>query len=171
MKKVLFLDIDSVLNTYPDYVESGDDRKAGNDGTCNGQFIVGWEYGNTPICVTKLNRLKRIVSETNCDIVGISSWFSCRHDIGEVSKLCDINIMERGYNTIGGMERYYGCEQWLKDHSNYSYAVVLDDIPMDDDFILKSIHVQPFKEGLTEELTDKCIDILNKEFNIWISRK
>ena len=168
MKKVLFPDIDSVLNIYQDYLDCWNAQKAGGDGTVNGRFIVSKEAGNIPVCTVKLNRLKSIVKETNCDIVGISSWFSSRLGAKEVSRLFKINIMEVGYSTCGSQGRYIGCRDWLKDHPDYTYAVVLDDIPMDSGSGLVPIHVQPFREGLTEELKDKCIEILNKEYSEWI---
>ena len=162
MKKVLFLDIDDVLNDSADFKCAYAEMKKGGSGSCSGKFIIGKNFGNTPVSVEKINRLKSIVKETKCDIVGISSWFSSRHDPEEVSELFGINVMEKGYNT-SGFGRYYGCLAWLNDHPDYTYAVILDDIPMNV-AELSHIHVQPVGNGLTDELANDCINILNNHW-------
>ncbi len=160
MKKVLFLDIDDVLNDSSDFKCAYSEMKKGGSGECSGKFIIGKNFGNTPVSVEKINRLKSIVKETNCDIVGISSWFTFDKDHEEVSALFGICVMEIGYQKTG-WGRYSGCLAWLNDHPDYTHAVVLDDIPMSEEFELKGIHVQPVGDGLTEELANDCINILN----------
>jgi len=101
MKKVLFLDIDDVLNCTADFKDAYSEMKKGGSGECSGRFVIGKRFGNTPVSVEKIDRLKLIVKETNCDIVGISSWFTLDNDHKEVSELFGINIMEQGSNCFG----------------------------------------------------------------------
>jgi hypothetical protein len=164
MKKVLFLDIDDVLNDGSDFDSAYGEMKKGGSGECSGKFIIGKRFGNTPVSVEKINRLKSVVKESNCDIVGISSWFTLKKDHIEVSELFGINVMEVGYNTTG-FGRYFGCLAWLNDHPDYTHAVILDDIPMNVEELFH-IHVQPIGDGLTDELANDCINILKNPWKL-----
>ena len=152
--KVLFLDIDSVLNSHEEWKIAG---KAVHTNTYHEVEHIVHVYDKPLKCpisrvvgVDKLKRLKEIVSVTDCDIVGISSWFNNMEDIKQFHKDTNLNLCDIGYVPCGGSYRYDGVLKYLKDHPQYTNAVILDDIP----FMtcgLDNIHVCPSdKDGLDD---------------------
>lgn len=165
MRRIIFLDIDGVLNT-------------------------GWWYtqmdGNTPkdkygyaFDPKSVANLKKIVDETGADIVISSSWKSLGlseledmwQNRGLPGKLigitpnsvsdemllnADLDHME--LFSIRGME----IKEWLDKHGkNVSHYVIIDDM---DNFLSsqKSHFVQTDPEvGITEEDVDKAVRLLN----------
>lgn len=148
--KLMFLDIDSVLNTADTMrrVVAGDDT------------IIVWKSNGLveiadPVYIA---RIHDIVQRTDCIVIGISSWFSSRRDRAEISKVLDIPFVDVIDHTGGGMSRVRSVQRYLDSHDWESF-VVIDDIP---DFspTLQANHVQPIGSGLTEELADLAVRIL-----------
>ena len=142
MNKILFLDIDGVLNSLA-FLET-QDTAATMD----------------PVAVERLNR---IVDATQCKIVVSSSWrcgvkfshlvgilrnFGVRGEIIDKTPELDIVQFSRGdeINT------------WLRLHSEVTHFVILDD---NTDPQMRNLVETHFKTGLTDEHVEQAIRMLN----------
>lgn len=162
--KVLFLDIDGVLNCmYP----TPSDSHEWID-------LDEWRYGFNPELVA---RLRFIIANTNCKIVVSSSW---RHhtnyapyqpdrnwrDILSEKLRCpreEVFAGETGYDKKGrrGME----IKQWLAEHPEVdAYCVVDDEIVDIEPYIDKDKIVKTDRRyGFTIEDMRRIIDVLNNK--------
>lgn len=142
MVKILFLDIDGVVNKKDNF------NPAHNpiypiDRYC--AFLVG-----------------KIVLETGCNVVLSSSW---RHSEKAIQEVKDniVDIIEITPSIPGG---YRGAEinLWLANQefkSNFAvdkYAILDDDSDFDDD---QPLFQTTFEHGLTDEIAQKVIEYLN----------
>jgi hypothetical protein len=165
MDKVIFLDIDGVLNTKWWYTQI--DRNTPKD-----------KYGYT-FDPRSVANLKKIIDETGADIVISSSWKSFGlpelEDMWQERRLpgkligitpnsvsdemllnADLDHMELFH--IRGME----IKEWLDKHGkNVSHYVIIDD--MDNFFPEQKSHfvLTDPEVGITDEDADKAIKILN----------
>ena len=157
MKKVIFLDLDGVLNS----------RAYDRERDCTKQ---------TYIDETRLPLLKRIVDETGAKIVFSSSWrehwdknsANCDEDgvyINECFSKYDLKIFDKT-PVIKGADKSdeisYYLEMYLGEIDNY---VILDDENFDwtDAMRLHVIKTNAFiGRGLNEEHVRKTVEILNK---------
>ena len=167
MKKIIFLDIDGVLNTQLWYTQM--DRNT---------YIDKYGYAFDPTAVANL---KRIVEETGADIVISSSWkcmgltqmedmWNDRNLPGRIIGITPKSVSDELllHADIDSMVLFHirgeEIKEWLSKHgkrvSNY---VIIDDI----DNMLpeqQSHFVQTNPEvGITKEDSEKAIIILNKE--------
>ena len=168
--KVIFLDIDGVLNSW------------GSKSHC-GIF--------TGIDRDKTRRLAKIVNETGASIVLSSSW---RHDwipdhkyrehidiytAPYVGKYLKNHLWKKGGLTaidkisrIGEFDTYRDQEilKYLADHPHIKYYVILDDAPFLFDLtnpaIVNHIVLTDDKEGLTDKEAETAIQILSSEGGI-----
>lgn len=145
-RKVLFLDVDGVLN---------------NRAILEGRGCFGTE---------QLQRLHRIVAETGCDIILSSSW---RDDpVGiefllEAFKKHNIPVWKDITPSIIGDDRWPEIRQWLMNNAPTNgevvWAVVLDDwkdAEMGDNapaFVAESFILTRFEEGLTDVHVERAI--------------
>jgi hypothetical protein len=164
--KALFLDIDSVLNSYDDWKKAGDAVYNDNYDSIKHEIAVYDKPLQCPISrvinIDMLNKLKYIIDQTKCNVIGISSWFKNINDIHRFNEETGLNLCDIGYYTGGSYIRYDAVLQYLNDNDQYTYAVILDDIP----FMkcgLDNIHVCP-KDGIDESHVSQCIDILNTKW-------
>ena len=167
MKKIIFLDIDGVLNTQLWYTQM--DRNT---------YIDKYGYAFDPNAVANL---KRIVEETGADIVISSSWkcmgltqmedmWNERNLPGKIIGITPNSVSDELllHADIDSMELFHirgeEIKEWLSKHgkrvSNYA---IIDD--MDNMLPEQQSHfVQTNPEiGITKEDSEKAIKILNKE--------
>lgn len=167
MKKIIFLDIDGVLNTQLWYTQM--DRNT---------YIDKYGYAFDPNAVANL---KRIVEETGADIVISSSWkcmgltqmedmWNDRNLPGRIIGITPNSVSDELllHADIDSMVLFHirgeEIKEWLSKHgkrvSNY---VIIDD--MDNMLPEQQSHfVQTNPEvGITKEDSEKAIKILNKE--------
>ena len=167
MKKIIFLDIDGVLNTQLWYTQM--DRNT---------TIDKYGYAFDPNAVANL---KRIVEETGADIVISSSWkcmgliqmedmWNDRNLPGRIVGITPNSVSDELllHADIDSMELFHirgeEIKEWLSKHgkrvSNYA---IIDD--MDNMLPEQQSHfVQTNPEfGITKEDSEKAIKILNKE--------
>jgi len=152
MEKVIFLDFDGVLNT--EYCQNllYHEGKALQD-----------EYGSYFDPET-VEQPKRIIDATQADIVVESSWkyigIEAMQEMWEdremPGRVIDITPTV-GYNK--GME----IESWLSDHA----AVVTKYVIIDDEYVILESQLPYFiltnpYDGITEEMADRAISILNQ---------
>lgn len=143
--RILFLDIDGVLNT--------DDSRA------NGVLLIN----------DKLTMLNTLCNEVNCNIVISSSW-KIFHNLQElkdilgyagfVSKMRIIDVTPDSIAT-NNWERGYEIEQWLHHQTEeYNYAIVDDMDGMLDHQLCRYVQTDG-KHGLTNTDIDRLKDIFN----------
>lgn len=163
--KVIMLDIDGVLNVYPQ----------GQD-----------EFGDI-FHAHFIENLKRLIDETGAKIVISSSWrmsgLSVMQDMwkkrnlpGEVIDVtCTSNtLVKKGkFTYLDDVDRGHEIQEWLDTHEGIEQYVILDD---DRDFLPHQLnnfvrtannnthpdHVDIQGYGLTTICTEKAIEILNK---------
>lgn len=142
--KILFLDIDGVCNHQKTRERQG-----------NTKFI-----GINPLMA---DRVRRIVSETNCKVVLSSSWrlFPDSKAWAEqnVCEFFDVTAdLQRG--AVWGMVyRGFEIKEWLERHPGTKQYAILDD---SDDFLWgQHLFRTTWAEGLTDEIADKVILHLN----------
>lgn len=148
--KVIFLDIDGVLNCYSTdiYTKSGT------------QFIED-KY---------IERLKSIIDATDTKVVLSSDWRYSR-DLPELKdneffelldKLAEFGIGFYGFTPYGGWDSTRGDEidAWLKEHPEAENFVILDDRCDMEPHKEKLVRTEPVL-GLTTKNVECAIHILN----------
>lgn len=161
MTKIIFLDVDGVLNSWEWF-------KKLEEESYNEDFI---SFGINPESVQLLNQ---IVEKTNAKIVVSSTW--------RINYFQDLlNLLDR-YDFIGQVigktdtSHCYDCLRgnlilkWIKDNQNvigcnyheYINYVILDDssdmlLWQKDNFVQTNVET-----GLTQKEVDECIRILNQ---------
>jgi len=145
--KVLFLDVDGVLNGYN-----------------TRQTVFGWTFVDDD----KIENLKQIIDATGADIVLSSTWRICKDDPKEhnlYNKLCD-KLAEHGLFIMDVTPQLPGVrgveiKAWLDAHPEYTEFVILDD---DNDMqpIGKYLVQTGLLKGLEQKHVDMAIKILNE---------
>jgi len=172
--KIIFLDIDGVLNAQDDF-----------GGKSKPNPCVGGICG---ISRSKLRRLKAIVDATEAEIVLVSSWKACyeeylrnyylkdpndRHGRYLYNKMRSIGlkIMDttRRYNHDAGYSRGNEIISWLSDTKfDIESWIVLDD-EIFSDYLARGIMPHLVKTtwdfGLTDEKKQEAIKKLNDPLN------
>ena len=188
--KVIFLDVDGVLNNEPHALEL---RKLFEEGKISEkEYHYDWDlpYDGSVL------PLKHIVEETGAQIVLSSSWrIGCsgpapkrltdvldKYDLKIIDKTCYCVSVEKAIKlgcditkSYYGLETYDGgkrtilsdrgieISEWLSRHPEVESYVILDDDIED----IKPFHpnnyirTKFYGPGLTMELADKAIQILN----------
>lgn len=136
--KILFLDVDGVLNSY------------------QSQTYL-------PLSKPALKRLKTIVEETGCKIVLSSTW----RKLESTKRRLSTRLAYRGLYITSQtpvLKGFRGEEikQWLDNHSNISsYCILDDDADMYPEQFPFFVRTNP-EVGLTDENVKEVIKILNK---------
>jgi len=132
--KIIFLDIDGVLNTY---AEQG-------------------KHGPNYVDPKKVERVKKIVGATGAKIVISSNW---RFDMAAVHKTLSILSQDIIGNTGLTGNRNSEIEEWIGNNDVDSF-VVIDDLYL---FFPANLVYTKDSVGITDSHVDKAIEILNKE--------
>lgn len=162
--KVIFLDVDGVLNSQDDLMVY---REKNNIDGC----ILYAEVEDRP-----LKLLKEIVDKTSAKIVVSSSWrIGCERSGREsifgsvlykklVKRLKDyeMEVYDITPSLWTGTQRGDEIREWLSNNKIDNF-IILDDASDMREYTEKEnfIHTT-YKRGLTEELKNKAIEILNK---------
>lgn len=156
--KVIFLDIDGVLNHENHYkwlMETDEPTPL--------QRFYPYSEFNPESCTI----LNKIIEETDAKIVLSSSW---RLDgINKMNSLFKYFGLPRIYditpslcNKFGSLCRGKEIDAWLSEHPEVTKYVILDDdTDMEEHQLPFFIKTNPYKDGLNEEVKNKCIKILN----------
>ena len=159
--KIIFLDVDGVLNCYSSKSYCRDDYAG---------IITGVDSD-------KIKRLAKIVSATNAKIVLSSDWrmgwrksytlqkpSHCKYLDNHLKKKGNLTIEDKTPSINGGWDRGAEIIAYLKSHRDIDSYVVLDDVFFDD-FSNKEIKehlVLTNREvGLTDDDVKSAIEILN----------
>ena len=166
-RKIIFLDIDGVLNTKWWYSQM--DRNTHRD---------KYGYAFDPQAVANL---RKIVEETGADIVISSSWkcmglsqmedmWKDRNLPGKIIGITPNSVSDELLidADIDSMELFHirgeEIKEWLKKHGKHScrYAIIDDMDNMLPEQQSYFVHTNP-EVGITEDDAEKAIAILNKE--------
>lgn len=189
--KIIFLDIDGVLNNQPHAIALH--RLVEEGKMSSKEFYDTWDlpYDDTAL------PLKHIVDETGAKIVLSSSWRLLPKEVERLSKKLkeyNLEIMDKTCYCVSlnkaielgcdPSKSYFGNEthdsgkktilsdrgieitEWLSRHPGVESYVILDDEIED----IKPFHPNNYVKtdfygyGLTMELAKKAVDILNKKF-------
>lgn len=143
--KIIFLDIDGVLNNYSS--KSNSVLKKQQDT----HYPFLWE----PELVKILNR---IIEETEAKVILSSSWRTMRDAYNVIVNDMKIHISDETPKTF--KTRGHEIQTWLDNNPFVDKFVILDDAADMDH--LKSYLLQTDGEfGLTDEIADKAIKRLN----------
>lgn len=160
--KVLFLDIDGVLNcTYP----TPSDEHEWVD-------LDEWRYGFNPQLVA---RLRYVIANTGCKIVVSSSWRyhtnyapyqperNWRDVLAEkLGKTSDELYAGSTPTDFKGGRRGIEINKWLEEHPVDSFCVVDDETVDITPFVDKRRVVKTdMKDGLTRQAANRIIEVLN----------
>ena len=173
MKKVVFLDIDGVLNSDRTLYESSsleDDLilnlKALVDKT-GAKIILSSSWRAIPEAIAelmdKLDKFGLVVSGMTCDGVDLD-WIE-RFEFNATKKYLDTRF-DYDENKQIKITQDRGAEifRWLSDHKEVESFVILDDEIEDiKPYFNESVVVKTsYKTGLTKEGVKKAVQILNK---------
>ena len=147
MKRIIFLDIDMVLNDTA-FLRAAYD----------GAIMLARDVGDAKLIdPVRVERLNRIIAETGAEVVISSSW-RIQHPHPGVANL----LAERGFvgtvigETPGNESRSAAIRSAIDRHKPGRW-VVIDDIPMGKTFGGHFVHV---KDGLEDRHVERAIERL-----------
>lgn len=165
--KVIFLDIDGVLNSNEFFASNHDDVVA---------FYKEHEFdwNDINVCIKrqmmdidfdKLKILKSVIDETHAKVVIISSWKKMRIYPYIIDKLNEQGIPIIGYTIDNGSNRGSGIKKYLLEHKVDEYVILDDDIfdDYDDEIMDKLVKTCFYNGGLQEEHKEELIKKLTKK--------
>jgi hypothetical protein len=162
--KVVFLDVDGVLNTERWLVEQY--NKTGKPHSCHHSEF-------DPLC---MQNLKEFVEESDAYIVISSTWRLGNHETDEgwkalMDRLNDYGLRERVVGSTPDLSRKYDSfccrgyeiQEWLdrNEDKNIENFVIIDD---DSDMfhLIGKLAKCSFKYGFTEEVRRRALQIINE---------
>ncbi len=143
-EKVLFLDIDGVLNSA---------------------FVLQEQRRGDAIDRGMVERVNRIIQATGCKIV-ISSTWRLIHPMGELKALLrqhgliDVIIDKTPYMISEDNNRGDEIETWLKDHPSVQKFCILDD-NSDMSDVINNLVQTTWADGLQDEHVERAIAMLS----------
>ena len=153
--KVIFLDIDGVLNSeeWDRYVQS---------------FTYGARFNSCYLLSQEMIlRLQNVVFQTNAEIVLTSSWRTDEQAMCALTRQLSLyhlsirdSTLYSTYNT-----RADDINEWLRNNPNVHSYVIVDDYDdgFSNDEVLVAHFVQTnYFQGLTSEEAEKIVKILNQ---------
>ena len=153
-KKVLYLDIDGVLNNQEDF-----EHLISKDFIDPENYLL-FDTGHF-VCKRKLNLLKEFIDEHDLSVVVVSSW---THRLKGHKNVCDfLNIPcfgEEG-SFSGGFVREKRIKQHIIDHKIKDY-IVIDDAGDNGYTDMKNLITVDGSVGLTKEDISKARNHLSK---------
>ena len=172
MKKVIFLDVDGVLNsnrTLHEDISLEDDLisnlKELVDKT--GAKIIlssSWRLSTEAVAtlMDKLDKFGLVISGMTCDSVDLD-WLE-KYEFDVTKKYLDTKF-DYDENRQIKITHDRGAEifKWLHDHDDCAYVILDDEIEDIKPYFSESVIVKTsYKTGLTKEDVKKAIQILNK---------
>ena len=151
--KVLFLDIDGVLNSQRTYLAFGG-------------YPHGYDAKNLAMLdPVGLTLIRRIVKASGASVVLSSSW-RIIHDWFELGNALDLPIMGKTpHGSPNGHERGHQIADWLADHIEVThYAIVDDDSDMLEHQKPYFVHTSGF-DGFTWANAEKLAKVLG--IDVW----
>lgn len=145
MNKIVFLDIDGVLNTQGD------------------KFLIENTFEEN-----KLKNLIKFLIDTNSDLVVISDRRLIADERLMIDNVFDKYLIVVNYLSFKRTHKKRSDEilYYLSNHKYINYVILDDnDLGYSEDNILKSHFVNTYKNGFTREEYNMAMEILNKNIN------
>ena len=141
--KVLFLDIDGVVNSE--------------------EFFEKRSKGLHPTDIDNYMALlvNRIVEAAKCKVVLSSSWRGYAPGEAEIERMIGVKIHDRTPRSTESMARGKEIKEWLDEHPEVDRYAIVDD---DNDMLPEQLHnffQTDWKVGLTDEIAKNITDHLN----------
>lgn len=172
MKKVIFLDVDGVLNSSRTLYE---DISLEDDLISNLKELVdktgakiilssSWRLSTEAVAtlMDKLDKFGLVISGMTCDGVDLD-WLE-KYEFDATKKYLDTKF-DWDENRQIKITHDRGAEifKWLHDHDDCAYVILDDEIEDIKPYFSESVIVKTsYKTGLTKEDVKKAIQILNK---------
>ena len=172
MKKVIFLDVDGVLNSsrtlyedisLEDYLISNLKELVDKTGA---KIILSssWRLSTEAVAtlMDKLDKFGLVISGMTCDSVDLD-WLE-KYEFDATKKYLDTKF-DWDENRQIKITHDRGAEifKWLHDHDDCAYVILDDEIEDIKPYFSESVIVKTsYKTGLTKEDVKKAIQILNK---------
>ena len=172
MKKVIFLDVDGVLNsnrTLHEDISLEDDlilnlKEIVNKTEAKIILSSSWRLSTEAIAtlMDKLDKFGLTISGMTCDSVDLD-WLE-KYEFDVTKKYLDTKF-DYDENKQIKITHDRGAEifKWLHDHDDCAYVILDDEIEDIKPYFSESVIVKTsYKTGLTKEDVKKAIQILNK---------
>lgn len=144
--KVIFLDVDGVLNSeawFKKMAESGEKYRVGKD-----------------IDPDACKRFRKLVKDTGAKVVLSSSWRGSKENEDIIEKALRLKLLDRTprmwrppFTSWEYRERGREVLAWLQDHAAVSKYAIIDDDP--DFFDWQPLFRTEWKHGLTDEIAER----------------
>ena len=164
--KVIFLDIDGVLNSEKYFIDNHESIKLFYKDNIynknNVELLVKRQLMD--IDCEKLFLLKEIIDETDAKVVIISTWKKLFIFPQIVVKLNEIGIPVVGFTTDSVVDRGAGIKKYIREHAISKYAILDDDIfdDYDNEILNNLVKTSFFDGGLKEEHANELVKRLKK---------
>lgn len=154
--KVIYLDIDGVLNSYVEYQILENVFNTGGEIPSN---IIFYDHANY-IETNKLNRIHRIVRKYDARVVIVSSWVCKQRENIKICEFLDVPYHSDALCTSGGVYRGRGVKHHASMHNINDYIIIDDgDVMYEDTTHL--IHIDGLV-GITEDDLQRIDDKWSK---------
>jgi len=167
MNKIIFLDIDGVLNCKNTFKEKKEERVFYNKFLEKNDFNLA-KISMCDIDFEKLELLKYIVLETNAKIVISSSWKNLRF-----YTLIEDLLINKGLPIIGvtphiNNRRGTEIKKYLSENQVDDFIIIDDSIfdDYDDELINHLVKTDFYDEGLNDEKANEAINLIRKKTTI-----
>lgn len=163
--KIIALDIDGVLNTPSDYtyIQNYVETHPGSSRQIPG--LMYYDMGDF-VNVKHLVELQRIHKETGAVILGTSAWFHNDTAHIGISEFFQIPIIGRSaHNTGGGYWRAKGIMEYIQETQPAEYVIFDDVIEGYERFDFQHRLFCTARSGLTRDIANTAISILNGEYD------
>lgn len=145
--KVIYLDIDQVLNCHDDHERLHNSLKSSGLIPEDILFFSRGDY----VVKDKLDRLQKIVNEYDAQVVIVSSWHTFDGEGERICHFLGVKHHSDAYNTGGGEARGRGVIQHANDYgiADKDYIIIDDAECMYEDRS-RLIHIDG-RKGITDE--------------------
>lgn len=122
--KVIYLDIDQVLNCHPDHERLHNSLSGTGIIPEDFLFFSRGDY----VVKDKLKRLQAIVKKYNASVVIVSSWATFEGDGERICRFLSVPYHSDAFNTGGGIHRGKGVIEHAKHHNiDADDYIIIDD--------------------------------------------
>ena len=156
--KVIFLDIDGVLNNQKHTVELCDNLLGREQ-----YYEIMREIGEIPFDYRSCKLIQQLAMETGAKIVLYSTWRLNPASIDILSKYAKIEIYDKTPCISVSYSRGLEIQQWLENHPMVTnYVIIDDDMDMLESQMSHFVHIDNMIGFIKENLV-QCKEILNRE--------